>query len=64
MLADTRNAVDAAHDIVGELGHEENIAVRHDGDWPIAQSRVMIANDGGGLRVCVSANSHMVLMKS
>lgn len=36
VLADARDAIDTAHDIVGKLGHEEHVAVGHDGDRPVA----------------------------
>lgn len=54
VLADAGDAVDAAHDVLGELGHEEHVIVGHDGNGAVAHYRVvMIADEGGGLEGCV-----------
>jgi hypothetical protein len=48
VVADGRDAAHGAGDVVGELGHEEDIAVRHDGDGPLAQDWLVAVHYGAG----------------
>lgn len=36
VVAHSRDAADAAGDVVGQLGHKEDVGVAHDGDGPVA----------------------------
>lgn len=44
MLADAGYTIHAAHNVVRELCHKEHIAVRHDGDGPVAHCRIILAD--------------------
>lgn len=44
MLADAGDAIDASHNVIGQLCHEKYVAIRHDGDGPVAHSRVFVAD--------------------
>lgn len=46
MMSHSRDAADTAGNVVGQLGHEEDVAVAHDRDGAVPQRWIMVANDG------------------
>lgn len=48
VVADGRDAAHGAGDVVGELGHEEDVAVGHDRDGPLAQDGLVAVHYGAG----------------